>query len=123
MEAARTSETLVNFYQTTRRNNQKTVIFIIAAVRNSNPTLYSMYVYVSGIVQKEVSHELFSLKAEEKRYMSHTSMFMGYIRICFTCQPPPPPQFSTLEKQEHLGLIISIKRPVLPMNVNYSLDP
>jgi hypothetical protein len=33
MEAARTSETPVNFYHTTRRNTQKTVVFILAAVR------------------------------------------------------------------------------------------
>jgi hypothetical protein len=39
MEAARTSETLVNFYQTTRRYNPEEAIFILAAVRTSNPTL------------------------------------------------------------------------------------
>jgi hypothetical protein len=33
MKAASTSETSVNFYQTTRRNNQKTDIFILTAVR------------------------------------------------------------------------------------------
>jgi hypothetical protein len=34
MEAASTSETPVNFYQTTRRNNlEDTAIFILAAVR------------------------------------------------------------------------------------------
>jgi hypothetical protein len=33
MEAARTSETLVNFYHTT-------VIFVLTAVRTSNPTKY-----------------------------------------------------------------------------------
>jgi hypothetical protein len=38
MEAARTSETLVNFYQTTRRYTQKTAIFVLTAVRTSNPT-------------------------------------------------------------------------------------
>jgi hypothetical protein len=38
MEAARTSKTSVNFYQTTRRYNQKTAIFFLAAVRTSNPT-------------------------------------------------------------------------------------
>jgi hypothetical protein len=32
MEAASTSETSVNFYQTTRLNIQKTVIFILAAM-------------------------------------------------------------------------------------------
>jgi hypothetical protein len=38
MEAAMTSETLENFYQTTRRYNPKTAIFILTAVRTSNPT-------------------------------------------------------------------------------------
>jgi hypothetical protein len=39
MEAARTSETLVNFYQTTRRyNTERTAIFVLTAVRTSNPT-------------------------------------------------------------------------------------
>jgi len=33
MEAVNTSETSVTFYQTTQRNIQKTVIFILAAVR------------------------------------------------------------------------------------------
>jgi hypothetical protein len=33
MEAASTYETSVNFYQTTQSNNQKTAIFILAAVR------------------------------------------------------------------------------------------
>jgi hypothetical protein len=33
MKAVNISETSVNFYQTTRRNNQKTIIFIFAAVR------------------------------------------------------------------------------------------
>jgi hypothetical protein len=32
-EAANTFETSVNFYQTTRRNNQQTAAFILAAVR------------------------------------------------------------------------------------------
>jgi hypothetical protein len=35
MEAARTSETLVNFYQTTRRYNPEDVL---TAERTSNPT-------------------------------------------------------------------------------------
>jgi hypothetical protein len=38
MEAARTSETLVNFYQTTRRYNPEDSIFVLTAVRTSNPT-------------------------------------------------------------------------------------
>jgi hypothetical protein len=38
MEAASTSETSVNIYQTTRRYNQKTAIFIFAALRTSNRT-------------------------------------------------------------------------------------
>jgi hypothetical protein len=33
MEATRTSETLVNFYQTTQRYNPKTVIFVLTAVK------------------------------------------------------------------------------------------
>jgi hypothetical protein len=33
MEASSTSETSVNFYQTTRRNNPEEAIFILAAVR------------------------------------------------------------------------------------------
>jgi hypothetical protein len=39
MEAARTSETLVNFYQTTRRYNPEDSIFVLTAVRTSNPTI------------------------------------------------------------------------------------
>jgi uncharacterized protein YpmB len=38
MAAASTYETSVNFYQNARRNNQKTAIFILAAVRTSNLT-------------------------------------------------------------------------------------
>jgi hypothetical protein len=38
MDAARTSETLVNFYQTTLATTQKTAIFVLTAVRTSNPT-------------------------------------------------------------------------------------
>jgi hypothetical protein len=38
MEAAGTSETLVNFYQIHGAATQKTVIFILAVVRTSNPT-------------------------------------------------------------------------------------
>jgi hypothetical protein len=38
MEAVRTSETLVNVYQTTRATTQKTTIFVLAVVRTSNPT-------------------------------------------------------------------------------------
>jgi hypothetical protein len=38
MEAARTSETLVNFYQTTLRCNPEDAIFILTTVRTSNPT-------------------------------------------------------------------------------------
>jgi hypothetical protein len=37
IEAVSTSETLVNFYQTTRCCSQKTAIFILAAVTTSNP--------------------------------------------------------------------------------------
>jgi hypothetical protein len=46
MEAARTSETLVNCYQTTRATNQKTAIFVLTAVRTSNPTnIFSLQNY------------------------------------------------------------------------------
>jgi hypothetical protein len=38
VEAASTCETSVNFYQTTRRHNPETLIFILAAVRTPNPT-------------------------------------------------------------------------------------
>jgi hypothetical protein len=38
MEAARTSETFVDFYQTTRRYNPEESIFGLTAVRTSNPT-------------------------------------------------------------------------------------
>jgi hypothetical protein len=38
MEAARTSETLVNFYQIHGATTQKTAIFVLIAVRTSNPT-------------------------------------------------------------------------------------
>jgi hypothetical protein len=38
MEAARTSETLVNFYRLHGTTTQKTAIFVLAAVRTSNPT-------------------------------------------------------------------------------------
>jgi hypothetical protein len=38
MEVARTSETLVNFYQTTRRYNPEEAIFVLTAVRTSNLT-------------------------------------------------------------------------------------
>jgi hypothetical protein len=38
MKAASISESSVNFYQNTRRNNQKTAIIILAAVRTSNLT-------------------------------------------------------------------------------------
>jgi hypothetical protein len=37
MEAASTSETSANFYQTTWSKSQKTAIFILDAVRTSNP--------------------------------------------------------------------------------------
>jgi hypothetical protein len=37
MEAARTSETSVNFYQNTRRYNPEEAIFVLTAVRTSNP--------------------------------------------------------------------------------------
>jgi hypothetical protein len=40
MEAARTSEKLVNFYQTTRRYNPE---FVLIAVRTLNPTYSSIY--------------------------------------------------------------------------------
>jgi hypothetical protein len=39
MEAARTFETLVNFYQTHGATTQKTAIFVLTAVRTSNPTI------------------------------------------------------------------------------------
>jgi hypothetical protein len=38
MKASRTSETLVNFYQTTRHYNQKAVIYVLIALRTSDPT-------------------------------------------------------------------------------------
>jgi hypothetical protein len=38
MEAARTSETLVNLYQTHGATTQKATIFVLTAVRTSNPT-------------------------------------------------------------------------------------
>jgi hypothetical protein len=38
IETARTSETLVNFYQTHDATAQKTAIFVLTAVRISNPT-------------------------------------------------------------------------------------
>jgi hypothetical protein len=38
MEAASTSETLVNFYQIHGATTQKTAIFVLTAVRSSNPT-------------------------------------------------------------------------------------
>jgi hypothetical protein len=43
MEAARTSETLVNFYQTTRRYNPEDSHFVLTAVRTSNPTNYTSF--------------------------------------------------------------------------------
>jgi hypothetical protein len=36
MEAAKTSETMVNFYQTTRRYNPEDSVFVLTAVRTSN---------------------------------------------------------------------------------------
>jgi hypothetical protein len=38
MEAARTSETSVNFYRLHGATTQKTAIFVLTAVRPSNPT-------------------------------------------------------------------------------------
>jgi hypothetical protein len=38
IETARASETLVNFYQTTRRYNPEDSHFVLTAVRTSNPT-------------------------------------------------------------------------------------
>jgi hypothetical protein len=38
MEAARTSETLVNFYRLHGATTQKTAIFVLTVVRTSNPT-------------------------------------------------------------------------------------
>jgi hypothetical protein len=43
IEAASTSETSVNFYQTMRRNNPEEDIFIFAAVRTSNLTKLCMF--------------------------------------------------------------------------------
>jgi hypothetical protein len=40
MEAARTSKTLVNFYQTKRCYNPEEAIFVFTVVRTSNPTSY-----------------------------------------------------------------------------------
>jgi hypothetical protein len=37
MEAAIISETLVNFYQTTRRYNSEEATFVLTTVRTSNP--------------------------------------------------------------------------------------
>jgi hypothetical protein len=39
MEAAKTFETLVNFYQATRRNNPEEAVFVLTVVRTSNLTL------------------------------------------------------------------------------------
>jgi hypothetical protein len=50
MEAARTSKTLVNFYQTTRR--YKTAIFVLTAVRTSNPT------YMIIVVQMDITYRI-----------------------------------------------------------------
>jgi hypothetical protein len=38
MEAARTPETLINFYRLHSATTQKTDIFVLTAVRTSNPT-------------------------------------------------------------------------------------
>jgi hypothetical protein len=48
MEAARTSETLINFYQTTRSYIQKTAIFVLNAVKTSNPTIIHLFSYVTS---------------------------------------------------------------------------
>jgi hypothetical protein len=56
MEAARTSETLINFYQTTRRYNAKTAIFVLTAVRNSNPT--DVQDLIAGPSEAEVLNNL-----------------------------------------------------------------
>jgi hypothetical protein len=57
MEAARTSETLVNFYQTTRRYNKKTTIFVLTAVRTSNPTIMKLkFVFCSHNLPSSVQH-------------------------------------------------------------------
>jgi hypothetical protein len=51
MEAARTSETLVNFFQTTWRYNPEEAIFVPTAVRTSNPT--NLYKTVSKPKEKQ----------------------------------------------------------------------
>jgi hypothetical protein len=49
MEAARTSETLVNFYQTTRCYNPEEAIFVLTTVRASNRTKLRLYVNVTRL--------------------------------------------------------------------------
>jgi hypothetical protein len=44
MDTARTSETLVNFYQITRRYNPEENIFVLTAVRTSNRTQAILFV-------------------------------------------------------------------------------
>jgi hypothetical protein len=51
MEAARTSEKLVNFYQTMRLHGattQKTAIFVLKAVRTSNPTMGEIFNHIKS---------------------------------------------------------------------------
>jgi hypothetical protein len=53
MEAARTSETLINFYQTTQRYNPEDHINIFTAVRTSNLSLFQIYSTTTGILSSE----------------------------------------------------------------------
>jgi hypothetical protein len=40
LEVARTSETMVNFYQNIQQYNPTTAIFVLTAKRTSNPTMW-----------------------------------------------------------------------------------
>jgi hypothetical protein len=61
MEAARTSETLINFYQTTWRYNPEDAIFVLTAVRTSNPTaLKLLNEFNSGSYQSDTKKSYFA---------------------------------------------------------------
>jgi hypothetical protein len=53
MQAASTSEMSVNFYQTAQSYNPKTAIFILAAMRTSNPAYLANYIRVRPRVFEE----------------------------------------------------------------------